>query len=556
MSEARRAVVDEVARAVVDEALWEPGATLVVAVSGGADSLCLLGALLDLRERRATRAPGDLVVATLDHGLRGAAGAEDARWVVALASGLGLRCMSGQVDARALAREERLSLEDAARRLRYRFLRQVARDTGATRICVAHTQDDQAETVLIHLLRGSGLAGLVGMRPLQGDIARPLLVISRAQTEAYCAAHGWEPRADETNRDERYLRNRVRWRLLPAMEAYNPRIRQTLARMAATLVDDEALLTAATDAAWTEVVVGEAPGRIALDLAALGEQPRALRRRLIRRAAERLTPHLVATSETLAAPTLEARHVSLIERLATTSATGATLTLPGGLRATRSYTELRLSHTSRRQPARVRSETDGGAGRSWPLTPPGVVDAAELGWRVRAVVTETPPGLEGAILPEQPRLPPLSHAGTAAAVHRGEWRVYADADATGERLSVRAWRPGDRFRPLGMAQTKKLQDVFADAKIPRELRRRLPLVCAGEGASERIVWVVGVRIGDEFKLTGETRRALVLQAEPIDRLDGSDGEGWSVDALPRSRDHQSDYSENAEEDNSYERQRD
>ena len=397
VSDARREVTAEVARAAVDTELWEPGGTLVVAVSGGADSLCLLGALLDLRERGMACAPGDLVVATLDHGLRGAAGADDARWVAALAAKLGLRCVTGQVDTRTLARERRLSLEDAARRLRYDFLRQVARDTGAARICVAHTQDDQAETVLLHLLRGSGLAGLTGMRPLQGDIARPLLTITRAQTEAYCASRGWEPREDETNRDERYLRNRVRLRLLPTMEAYNPQLRKALARMAATLADDEALLTAATNVAWAEVVVGESPGTVALGLAALGEQPRGLRRRLIRQAVERLAPHPPAHDDLgYALAALEARHISLIERLAATGATGAMLTLPSGLRASRSYTELRLSRAARREPAREQRETMGGAvARVWPLTPPGVVEAAELGWRVRAVVIETPPGLEG-----------------------------------------------------------------------------------------------------------------------------------------------------------------
>ncbi len=555
MSDARRDVVERVARAVEDGELWQPGETLVVAVSGGADSLCLLGALLDLRGRRTDRAPGDLVVATLDHGLRGAAGADDARWVAALAKSLGLRCATGQVDSRALARERRLSLEDAARRLRYRFLRQTARETGAPHICVAHTQDDQAETVLLHLIRGSGLAGLTGMRPLQGDIARPLLTLSRAQTEAYCAARGWEPREDETNRDERYLRNRVRLRLLPTMETYNPRLRQALARMAATLADDETLLTTATDKAWAEVIAGESPGVVALGLAALGEQPRALQRRLIRRAIERMRPHPSESDDlTYTPPALEARHIRLIEQLVITGATGATLTLPGGLRATRGYSELRLSHTARRRPAHEPHETtSAGIAQRWSLAPPGVVEAAEIGWRVRAVVINVPPGLEGDILPEPPRLPPLSQAGTAAAIHRGEWRVYADADATGERLTVRTWRPGDRFRPLGMARTKKLQDVFADAKVPREVRRRLPLVCAGEGALERIVWVAGVRLGDEFKQTGETRRTLVLQAEPLDRRGW---EGKSVDALAGPDDHASHQSEHTEESNEYERKRD
>lgn len=531
--------------------LWEPGEMLVVAVSGGADSLCLLGALLDMRERRTARAPGDLVVATLDHGLRGAAGADDVRWVAALAASLGLRCVTGQVDAHALARERRLSLEDAARRLRYRFLRQTARDVGGTRICVAHTQDDQAETVLLHLLRGSGLAGMTGMRQLQGDIARPLLTITRAQTETYCATREWTPREDESNRDERYLRNRVRLRLLPLMETYNPKLRQTLARMAATLADDESLLTATTDEAWAEVVAGESPGAVALGLASLGEQPRALRRRLIRRAIERMRPHPSANDDlNYSPPTIEARHITLIEQLAMTGATGATLTLPGGLRATRGYTELRLSHTARRHPTRAQHEATGdGTTQVWTLTPPGVAEAVTLGWRVRAVVTNMPPGLEGDLLPEQPRLPPLSQAGTAAAVHRGEWRVYADADAVGERLTVRAWRPGDRFRPLGMARTKKLQDVFADAKVPRELRRRLPLIWTGEGPAERLVWVVGVRLGDEFKLTGETRRTLVLQAELLDERNRG---GWNVEALSGPSDHESDQSENTEENTDHE----
>lgn len=521
-SDARSEVVAELARVVEDERLWERGDTLVVAVSGGADSLCLLGALLDLQERKHTRAPGGLVVATLDHGLRGERGASDARWVAALAASLGLRCFAGEVDALALARRSKRSLEDAARHLRYQFLRQVAQDAGASRICVAHTLDDQAETVLLRLLRGSGLSGLVAMRPLRGDIARPLLTVGRAQTEAYCHARGWKPRDDETNRDARYLRNRIRRDLLPSLESYNPLIRRALARTAAALADDETVLNAITEHTWMDVIEGEAPGVIALNLEAFADQPRALRRRLIRRAAEALK-HLSASSDLdVIAQTLESRHVSLIERLAASGTTGATLTLPDSLRVTRTYTALRLTRAARETRESARDHRDHSESLTWELTAPGVVEAPELGWRVRAAIIEAPPGLEGAALPEAPDLPPVAHAGSAGAVHRGEFRVYTDANTTGDRLTVRGWRPGDRFRPLGMARAKKVQDVFTDAKIPRELRSRLPLVCVGEGAEERIVWIVGARIGDEFKLTGETRRALALQAEPLDRGEGEE----------------------------------
>lgn len=509
-NDARRKVVAQVARAVAESDLWQPRAPLIVAVSGGADSLCLLGALLDLREVGDTRAPGELIVATLDHGLRGAAGAEDARWVAALAEALGLRCYSQSVDTRALAEEQHLSLEQAARRLRYAFLGAVARETNAARICVAHTQDDQAETLLLHLLRGSGLNGLSGMRPLNNDIARPLLGVTRARTEAYCKARGWLPREDASNLDERYTRNGIRHSLLPMLATYNPQIRSALARTAASLAEDADLLASVTGEAWDEAVRQSEPGKVTLDLATLQAAHPALRVRLIQRAvawewASDLSPNL-SDGRGEALSDLEGRHIRLIQRLITTGTTGTTLELADGLRVTRDYDTLRFS----REASAAASQAAG----EWRLDAPGVVVVDALGWRVRAAISELPAGLEGNLVPPPPDLAPIIHAGGVAPLPRGEWRVYLDADAVGSRLSVRAWRPGDRMRPLGMAHSKKLQDIFADAKVPRAIRRTLPVVCAGE----RIIWVVGVRVSDEHKLTETTKRILVLQAEPLDEL--------------------------------------
>lgn len=510
-----RAVEEVVAHAVTSQALWPAGATVVAAVSGGADSLCLLGALLALRAAGGAGAPGEIVVATLDHGLRGEAGAADARWVAELAASLGLRCVSERVDTHARARASHLSLEDAARRLRYLFLRRVAREVGAARIFLGHTLDDQAETIILHLVRGSGLDGLAGMRPLRGDLARPLLGLTHAQAVSYCAGRGWLPREDLTNRDERYLRNRVRRRLLPLLEAYNPNIRRTLARNAAFIAEDLALLEAATERAWAEIIVEEEAGRVVLSLPAFRELEPALRRRTLRRATLRLgasTPDDIADAA-VGLSSLEARHITLIERFIARGRTGGALTLPDGLRIGLGYDTLSLTHASRDAGAAGGAVEGalGGAGAEWPLPVPGVVDIPTLGWRVRAATLTTPPGLEGDTLPPIPREPPLTHAGGASASHRGELRVYLDADRVGEALTVRTWRPGDRFRPLGMTSEKKLQDVFSDAKAPRDLRRRLPIICAGE----HIVWVAGVRIADDYKLTQATRRVLALQAEPL-----------------------------------------
>ncbi len=506
------AAEDAVARAVVAEALWPTGATLLAAVSGGADSLCLLGSLLALQSSGQAGAPREIIVATLDHGLRGAAGAADAAWVAALAASLGLRCFAEQVDTRAHARAHHLSLEDAARRLRYAFLRRVAGEVGAARICLGHTLDDQAETILLRLLRGSGLDGLAGMRPLRGDLARPLLGLTHAQAVAYCAARGWLPREDLTNRDERYLRNRVRRRLVPLLEAYNPDVRRTLARTAALIADDLAALEAVTDGVWAEAVLAERAGSVVMRLSAVREQAPALRRRVLRRAAQWLADGPSG---------LEARHIALIERFITEGRTGGALTLPDGLRVGLGYDTLSLTRASvaaaqPTQPADVAGE--------WTLPIPGVVELPALGWRVLAAPLTTPPGLEGDALPPIPREPPLAHAGGLAGAQRGELRVYLDADrVASDALTVRAWRPGDRFRPLGMAHAKKLQDVFGDAKVPRAMRRRLPIICAGE----RIVWVAGVRIADEFKLTQATRRALALQAERLEPAEATE----AIDAI-------------------------
>ncbi len=367
-----------VALAVADDALWPAGATVVAAVSGGADSLCLLGALLALRAARQPGAPGEIVVATLDHGLRDAAGAADARWVAELSANLGLRCVAERVDTHALAQANHLSLEDAARRLRYAFLRRVAREVGAARIALGHTLDDQAETILLHLLRGSGLDGLAGMRPVRGDLARPLLDLTHAQAVAYCAARGWLPREDLTNRDERYLRNRVRRRLLPLLEAYNPGVRQTLARNAALIADDLALLEAVTDHAWAEAIVREDAVSVTLRLGTLREAAPALRRRLLRRAAQRLAQ---ASERAEEFGGLEARHMALIERHIARGRTGAALTLPGGLRVALDYETLSLRRGAEDTPAVEMPAEDA----EWMLPVPGAVEIPALGWRVRAV---------------------------------------------------------------------------------------------------------------------------------------------------------------------------
>ncbi len=217
---------------------------VIVAVSGGADSLCLLH-LLHRLCGEGKRYPGvRLHAAHLNHQLRGADSVRDAAVVESLAAAWGLPITTGTVDVSALARTEHRSIEDAARLARYRFLREVARQqSGQSRqqdavIAVAHHADDQVETLLLHWLRGSGLPGMVGMKPRQQDIIRPLLPISHVQTVEYCRLHGISPIEDLSNADPAYTRNRLRHQLLPLLESINPGFRAALLRNASVIAVD------------------------------------------------------------------------------------------------------------------------------------------------------------------------------------------------------------------------------------------------------------------------------------------------------------------------------
>ncbi|HYU72193.1 MAG TPA: tRNA lysidine(34) synthetase TilS, partial [Ktedonobacteraceae bacterium] len=411
-----------------------------------------------------------------------------------LASAWGLPVTIGEIDVPALAREERRSLEDAARTARYRFLREVAQGQP---IAVGHHAGDQVETLLLHWLRGSGLEGMVGMLPRQQDIIRPLLEVSHAETLAYCQEHGLVPLEDTSNSDPRFLRNRIRHELLPLLESLNPRIRSALLRNAEVVRVDAEWIREQVDNAWPAVVISEGEDSIKLNVSALVALPLSLQRHLVRR----VTAQLCAGQSPL-----ELRHYLLIEQLLrrehhSTDTVTAKLHLPGQLQVSRDLNEVVFERLSNE----VQLATFSVADTEILLPIPGRIGVKGTPWVASAeiVAGERLQEVRQALLhedwPEVWRLlPSTRHI------------VYIDGDRVDSFLWVRTRRPGDRIRPLGMAHEKKVQDVLVDAHISRAERASIPLFFS----ASHCVWLAGVHIDDRVRLTSRTQRILRLAIEP------------------------------------------
>ena len=440
---------------------------ILVACSGGPDSLALLHIFNTIRLEYNI----SVFAAHVDHMFRGLESAQEAEFVVNFCKEHGIVCYHTAIDVPKFILQTRLSTQDAARIVRYQYLRSIAKELGGAKIATGHHGDDQAETVLIHILRGAGSTGIRGMQPINGDIIRPLLSVSRTEITEYCEAHHLEPRFDSSNLKTNYLRNRIRLTLLPELEKqYNVAIKDALCRTAAIVGDEHDFIQMTAQNTWHQVAVDQ-DENVFIDAKKMEPIHIAVKREIFRMAIEKKRGCLTGVSFD---------HVESLLKLLTNGRVGSVIHLPGGLVSCKKYDGIQMGLEC----ITPLSKTDF---LEQVLTVPGTTHIPELGIAITTEVTDK--------------------LGTSSS-----HRAVFDWLALSPPLFVRTRLAGDKFQPLAFRGSKKLKDFFIDEKVPREVRDHTPIICDHQG----IIWVGGYRQAEIGKVTDKTKKFLEILIQVIE----------------------------------------
>nr|WP_230202405.1 tRNA lysidine(34) synthetase TilS [Paenibacillus ihumii] len=449
-------LVERVRRTGEEQRLWSPGDCIIVAVSGGPDSVALLHILHAIASRPEQKL--SLVCAHINHGFRPEESLEEAEFVQGLANKLGLPFELGNLDIPSYIRQSGRSTQLAAREKRYEFLHTVAKKHGAASIALAHHADDQAETVMMRIIRGSGATGLAGMRMRRREhnvnLIRPLLRIYKAEILQTCQDAGIPYRIDSSNLQNKYARNAIRLDVLPFLGQYNEQLAESLNRLADTLGEEDDYLQQMTGRAYRELVTPDGAG-LAFQVGPFAALHAALQRRLIKLILNYL-PFGMEESDFVK---IERVRQGVIQ----SSPTTWSLDLGGGLQCVREYDTIRF----------IPNAAEGN-------------DGLRYTYHVNTVPAEVAiQGLGASLLFAQ-----TTAGQDAVSMAHGKDRAVFDADKLVYPLTVRSRQPGDMMKVMGLNGTKKVKDIFIDEKIPPSLRSRIPIVTDGQG---RILWIPGIR---------------------------------------------------------------
>lgn len=461
------ALLGQVRQYIKRHSLLQPGERVIVACSGGADSLALLDILYRLRDELTV----EMAVAHVDHMFRGEESAADARFVADTCREYGLVCYQTAIDVPAYIRARGLSAEDAARQLRYRYLHQVASLWGGAKIATGHHADDQAETVLMHLLRGAGSQGLSGIRPMAAGIIRPLLAVNRRRLEAYCRSRQLLWRTDSSNLKTDYRRNRIRLSIMPQLkDLMQADVSRQICRSAEILAGEADFIRSQAESLWS-CLVQEEGDALLLDIDHFHDLHLALKRQVIRLILEKKRGLTGISFD----------HVEVLIKVIDCWQVGTNYVLPGGLLVKKDYRQVSFGYGGQ-------DTATPGLTSVIPVRVPGMTALPQLGITVCSELRREEP---------------------AAETDRMSAAVF-DRQALTLPVYVRTRLPGDRFTPLGMSGSKKVKDFLIDAKIPRGQRDKTPVFYDATG---RIFWLGGMRTSEYGKITAATREFLHISLQ-------------------------------------------
>lgn len=441
--------------------MLKPEDSIVVGLSGGPDSICLLHVLLGLRQAWGLK----IYAAHLNHQFRGKDADEDALFVKEICREWDVEAFIQVFNVPAYAKEKGLSSEEAGREIRYRLFKEVADEVGSNKIAVAHNMNDNAETVLMNMFRGSGIEGLKGIEASRGEIIRPLINVRRDEIEAYCEEKALNPRIDKTNLEPIYGRNKIRLELIPYIENnFNANIMSTLHRLSDIVTLENDFLNKEAKNIFLEIAIIGANG-IEYNINKLRNIHPSLMRRVIRIGIEKLTGSLRG---------IEYKNIEGVVDLLDKS-TGAAVILPDNIKAYISYDKLILKFDTKIENDKYYLKLENDQDNI----------AALPGFIVRLQTMDVSQIVD---------------------VKKDKHIVYIDKAKIKQELVLRNRLDGDIFSPIGLKGTKKLKEYFIDEKIPKEERDNIFLIADGR----EIVWVLGKRLSDKYKITGSTKEAIMI----------------------------------------------
>jgi len=464
-------MLQKVRKYIEQHNMIQPGDKVIVGLSGGADSVALLHVLKELQDSLQFQ----LYAAHVNHGLRGRDADQDAEFARDLCNKWSVPFYLKEADVRSLAKSLNQTEEEAGRLVRYGFFNEILEKVNGNKIATAHHRNDQAETILHNIIRGTGMQGLAGIKPVRdGIVIHPLLDVSRREIEDYIKENNLSYRVDASNQDSSYTRNRIRNHLLPDLARdYNPEIVDSLARLGDIIREEDSFLTEFCYNLYTEMV-SFGSNQVELDLRKFNQCHSALKRRLVRMAVSDVRGDLDGVSHS---------HVEAVIELAKNCQTGTQTTIPAGslnkmrIQAMVQYGYLIFREEDGRNPIAAFDEH---------LPVPGRVYIEDLNICITSVIWDKTKGFSFS-----PQC------------------IYIDRDKVKGSLSVRQRREGDRFRPLGMEGSKKLKDYFIDKKIPKEKRSRIPLLVD----EENIIWVVGYQMNHDYRITASTENVIKISVK-------------------------------------------